>query len=78
MTAEELKEIISKDIELEKIDKNELKEVIGECPVCKKPVYEGEKTFIVVTTKIVTLSYGKRLRDFLMNLQLQKQRQNHC
>ena len=64
MTAEELKGIISKDIELEKIDRNELKEAIGECPVCKKTVYEGEKNFYCSDYKNCDFKLWKKTKRF--------------
>lgn len=42
MTKKELEEIIKTDTEIEKIEKNDLREEIGKCPICKKPVYEGK------------------------------------
>ena len=42
ITKKELEEIIKADIEIEKIEKNDLKEEIGKCLICKKPVYEGK------------------------------------
>lgn len=72
MTAEELKGIISKDIELEKIDKNELKEVIGECPVCKKPVYEGEKNFYCSDYKNCDFKLWKKTKRFSDELTMTK------
>ena len=72
MTAEELKGIISKDIELEKIDRNELKEAIGECPVCKKTVYEGEKNFYCSDYKNCDFKLWKKTKRFSDELTMTK------
>lgn len=42
MAEKELEQIIKTEIEIEKIAKNDLKEEIGKCPICKKPIYEGK------------------------------------
>lgn len=57
MTKKELEEIIKTDTEIEKIEKNDLKEELGECPICKTgKIYEnktkeGNKTFYNCSNK---------------------------
>lgn len=57
MTKKELEEIIKADIEIEKINRNDLKEELGECPMCKKgkifenKTKEGNKTFYSCSNK---------------------------
>lgn len=57
MTKKELEEIIKTDIEIEKINRNDLKEELGECPMCKTgKIYEnktkeGNKTFYNCSNK---------------------------
>ena len=40
ITIDELENITSQDIEIEKINKESLKEPLGNCPMCKSPIYE--------------------------------------
>lgn len=42
MAEKELEQIIKTEIEIEKIGKNDLREEIGKCPICKKSIYEGK------------------------------------
>lgn len=57
MTKKELEEIIKLDTEIEKINKEELKEDLGECPLCKvgkireMKTKEGNKTFYNCSNK---------------------------
>lgn len=57
LTKKELEEIIKTDIEIEKINRNDLKEELGECPMCKagkifeNKTKEGNKTFYNCSNK---------------------------
>lgn len=57
ITKKELEEIIKTDTEIEKINRNDLKEELGECPMCKTgKIYEnktkeGNKTFYNCSNK---------------------------
>lgn len=50
LVSKELNEIVNSNIEIKKIDKNNLKEEFGKCLVCGKPVYKGK-------TKKGTMNY---------------------
>ncbi|MGF6906796.1 DNA topoisomerase [Fusobacterium sp. PH5-44] len=55
LTAKEINIIVSSNTEIEKINRDSLKESLGECPVCKSPVYEYKtkenKTFYPCSKK---------------------------
>lgn len=68
MTKKELEEIIKTDIEVKKINRNDLKEELGECPMCKTgKIYEnktkeGNKTFYNCSNKECKFFYVGRYK----------------
>lgn len=45
LTRKEIEAIVNSNIEIEKISRDEVKEIIGFCPRCGKPVFESDKSF---------------------------------
>lgn len=45
LTRKEIETIVNSNIEIEKIAKDDIKEVVGLCPRCGKPVFESDKSF---------------------------------
>lgn len=45
LTRKEIEAIVNSNIEIEKVSRDEVKEIIGFCPRCGKPIFESDKSF---------------------------------